>query len=462
MSEPWIVPIVHRGLVLVEKGSEDLQVSLNGVEVPGTGPRRSIIPPPQAFKLRTGKSEVTIRPGGWTGRVTAVVGRLVSGQAQDLQDPASDVAVIAFSGTQIMAFATARAADDGRFLLVLPEEVETGPRRVLHLGIVNSDYLLEGGVIAVGQPEARPHGHRRSSTSRTIRIKIACPNLKEAPAWGDYHFARSLQTSLEALGQRAIVDTADAWYSRRDDEDVAIVLRGRARYNVQPGKINILWLISHPDRVTPDEYADYDKVAVASDIYAQTLRMQRVANVVTMHQATDVRLFRSDLSLPRKRSCLFVGNSRREYRTMVRWCIQRDIPLDLYGGGWEGILDPAMVQASTIANVDLPRFYASHQILLNDHWDSMRKNGFLSNRLFDGSATGTPIVTDAIAGIAEVFGDTIPTAASAESFAALIEDGLTRPDIWLERAAEARRIVHEAHSFDHRAAELVAMIEDLS
>ncbi|WP_435165149.1 CgeB family protein [Falsirhodobacter sp. 1013] len=464
MSEgsPRILPIVHRGIVLIQDAPPGLSVRLDETPLPGDGSQRIITPPDTAFTLQGGPSKVCIRPGGWTGRITGQKGRLVTGVAADLADPAADVAVIAFSGARILAFATARAVEGGRFLLVLPEDAETGPRRVLHLGIVGSDHLLDDGTLAIGRAREGAAPRKPAHTGRTIRIKIACPNLKEAPAWGDYHFARSLQTSLERLGHRVMVDTHDAWYARREDEDVAIVLRGRARYKVQPDKINLLWLISHPDRLTPDEYADYDHVAVASDIYAATLRQNGVTNVGTLHQATDAALFRAELTLPRQKSCLFVGNSRREYRTMVRWCIQRGVPLDLYGGGWDGVIDPAMLRAPSIANADLPRFYASHQILLNDHWDSMRDHGFLSNRLFDGSATGTPIITDAIAGIAEVFGDTIPTAADIDTFAGLVEDALARPESWLERAAEARRIVHGAHTFDHRAATLSDLIERLS
>jgi len=463
-TDPRIVPVLRGGSVLFDAAGQDLYLAMDGTRlsegaIPQTEGERFTLSLHRADGTMAGPS-VGFRPGGWQGSVTAQDGRLVWGQARDLLAPSADVPVVAFRGNRILAFAIARAQDDGRFLLVLPFQTMLEARGVVHLGIAGSDTLLEGGTLAAGRAK-RPIAPRARRTDRTIRIKIATPNLKEAQMWGDYHFASSLRKAFEKLGQRATVDTHDNWYSRPDDEDVAIVLRGRNRYTVQPDKLNIMWLISHPDKIETGEYADYDHIAVASDIHAATLRQQGVTQVGTLHQATDADLFATDPAIPRRPASLFVGNSRREYRTMVRWCIQRGIPLELYGGGWEGVVPASMVKAQNIANNDLPLVYASHQVLLNDHWDSMRTNGFLSNRLFDGSATGTPIVTDRVAGLERIFGDTIAMASDIDGFAALVEDCLARPDIWLERAAEARRIVLAAHTFDHRAGEILQIMERL-
>src|SRR5690606_38485461 len=141
-----------------------------------------------------------------------------------------------------------------------------------------------------------------------------------------------------------------------------------------------------------------------------------------------------------------------------RWCLHHRLPLELHGGGWEGMLPPGTLRSPGIANADLPGVYAAHLLLLNDHWETMRDNGFLSNRLFDGAAAGVPILSDPVAGLAEVFGDTIRTDAEDRSFVAEVRDCLENPAPWLERAARARQIVLAAHTFDHRAATLAALI----
>ena len=318
--------------------------------------------------------------------------------------------------------------------------------------------MVMGSKAGVATPVLRPVVIR----GKRIRIKISAPNLKEAQAWGDFHFAHSLRRSFEKIGHSAAVDTQDSWYAAPHDEDVVIALRGRHCYKTDPAKINIMWLISHPDRIDPVEYADYDHVAVASDIYAAELRRMGLPSVGTLHQATDAGIFTAGADLPRKPASLFVGNSRREYRTMVRWCLQRGIPLELYGGGWEGIVPDTLVRAQNIANDELAGCYASHLILLNDHWDSMRDNGFISNRVFDGSAVATPILTDKVLGLAEVFGDTIATAATIDEFETVLKDCLANPAPYLERAKQAQRIVLAHHTFDHRAVELAEIIEQVA
>jgi len=410
-------------------------------------------------------SPLAIRPGDWRGAVTAQRGRLLLGQARDLLHPLRDVAVVAYSGGRIMAFATAKASENGSFALILPAHLLDGTQRqVVHVGIAGSDYLLRDGTITLGHKSgiASPALHPVALAGKRIRIKISTPNLKEAQAWGDFHFANSLRRSFEKIGHSVAVDTQDSWYANPHDEDVVIALRGRHRYKTDPAKINIMWLISHPDRIDPAEYADYDHVAVASDIYCAQLRASGLPSVSTLHQAVDAGLFTADPALPRKPACLFVGNSRREYRTMVRWCLQRNIPLELYGGGWDGIVAPDLVRAQNIANDELAGYYASHLILLNDHWDSMRDNGFISNRMFDGSAVATPILTDKVQGLAEVFGDTISTAETIDAFEAVIKDCLANPAPYLARARDAQRIVLAHHTFDHRAVELNAIIEQVT
>ncbi|GIT91417.1 hypothetical protein JANAI62_18740 [Jannaschia pagri] len=399
--------------------------------------------------------------GGWSGRVDSADGGVLRGWAQNDEAPSRAVTVVALVQGQPVACAVTDG--EGRFQLRLPATVVKAPRagRAV-IVIAGSDFVLDQGRVPVGASQglASPAPLARRSTSNpVIAIKISTPNLKEAPFWGDYHFANSLTAAFARIGLLARVDTEDSWYSKSNVEDVVLTIRGRHQVKLDPGRINLMWLISHPDRIPDPEFATYDHVAVASDVYARTLREAGLADAKVLHQATDATLFGAvDPAAERLPACLFVGNSRREYRTMVKWCRQQDIPLELYGGGWDGVLPPGAVRAASVANADLPECYGSHLLLLNDHWDSMRGNGFLSNRLFDGSATGTPILTDPVAGLEDVFGDTIAQTGDPETFADKIRDCLANPAPWLARAAQARATVLGAHTFDHRAASLAGLI----
>ncbi|PWJ12947.1 CgeB family protein [Jannaschia seohaensis] len=460
MSAPSrIVPLLAEGVLAVE-GTAAPSLSA-GAAQPLPAPGRYLVEPlPEApLTVTLDERSVTIRPGGWSGELGPSRGGRVTGRARDDLDPGRDVTVLALATGGVVARATARAADGGRFTLDLPATVARAPYRTrLTIGIAGSDHVL--GRVDAGRP---PRAWGPAPEAPRLRIKISTPNLREAPLWGDSHFAASLAAAFERLGRPVGVDCMDAWYGRTAPEDAVLVIRGRQPVQLDPGKINLMWLISHPDRVEDAEYAQYDRVFVASDIYAAHLKDRGLPHVEVLHQATDAVLFGGVAPPETRRSApVFVGNSRREYRTMVKWCVEQGVPLDLYGGGWDGVLPPGYLRAPSVANRDLPALYAAHGLLLNDHWDSMRDNGFLSNRLFDGSATGTPILTDPVAGLEAVFGDTIATASEPEAFAEIIRSCLDDPTPFLARAARAREIVLGAHTFDHRAATLAAAVDRIA
>ena len=458
------VPLLPHGVLTLEGTGTDApgRITLSaGTLTPLGGGRYLVDPVPTAPLTVTlpGAAPVVIRPGGWSGTAPRARDGRITGQARDDRDPGRDVTVLALGPGGVLARATARADREGRYALDLPASVARAPAPMrVTLGIAGSDHVL-------GRVDIRPPacGWASAHTDPALRIKVSTPNLREAPLWGDSHFAESLAAAFERLGRPAGVDCMDAWYGRTVDEDAVLTIRGRQPVRLDAGKINVMWLISHPERVTDAEYAAYDHVFVASDIYAAHLRKRGLTHVEVLHQATDARLFGTAHAPETRRAApVFVGNSRREYRTMVKWCIERAVPLDLYGGGWDGVLPPGYLRGRSVSNRDLPALYASHLLLLNDHWDSMRDNGFLSNRLFDGSATGTPILTDPVAGLASVFGDTIPTASEPDGFAATIRACLDDPAPVLARAARAREIVLGAHTFDHRAATLAAAIDRIA
>nr|WP_225369809.1 hypothetical protein [Methanobrevibacter arboriphilus] len=47
--------------------------------------------------------------------------------------------------------------------------------------------------------------------------------------------------------------------------------------------------------------------------------------------------------------------------------------------------------------------------MLNDHWQDMAKNGFVSNRIFDGLASGAFIISDEFKDSKKLFGDFLVT-----------------------------------------------------
>lgn len=480
-----ILPVLLGGLLTVRlPGTQAADVRLDGTVVGRVEPAGSIrqrchfVPVPdfapgavlRAVDPATGAdlegSPVVLQPPDRSGRIDRVVGRFVFGSVDAAAPGPGDgeATVLAFVDGEVVAHAVARRAEAEAstlsFVLLLPISVAEGRPVFVHLALAGGSGAFEGGPLRIGTQAALPAPRRRRAAQPLrMAIKIAAPNLRMAPQWGDTHFAKGLKAALERLGWIVRIDTIDAWYGG-EAVDVDLVLRGRRRYKVDPERLNLMWLISHPDRIDADEPADFDHVFIASDVYLPTFRRHGVP-CSTLHQAADPAVFMPAPEPRVETPLLFVGNSRREYRTMVRWCIEQRLPLAIWGAMWEGIVPPDLVHGTHIPNEHLAAAYAGAGVLLNDHWDSMRDNGFLSNRLFDGSAAGAPILTDPVAGLAEVFGDTIPAVSSAEELAAEAEAILADPQAARARAGRARDIVLAAHTFDHRARAMVETVEAL-
>ncbi len=153
-----------------------------------------------------------------------------------------------------------------------------------------------------------------------------------------------------------------------------------------------------------------------------------------------------------------VAKSRDVYRGTVREAIAAGLKPAIYGSGWEQFVDPKLVVAQYVANEDLATVYSSIGVLLNDHWDDMRRHGFVSNRLFDTLACATPVVSDDLPEIEELFDGAVLTYRDAEIRPA-VETILHDRDRAHDRAARGRAIVLEHHTFDHRASEFVARLQ---
>lgn len=288
-----------------------------------------------------------------------------------------------------------------------------------------------------------------------------------AQIWGDWHFANSLARALRRLGQQVAVDTKQARERpTRSHDDVLLTVRGLEAVAPAPGRVNLMWVISHPDEVRPDEIAGYDRVFAASHPWSAEKSAEWGVPIEPLLQCTEAELFHPGRAVgePNERA-LFVGNIRPDRtRPMVDAAIAAGIGLDVYGTGWEATPAASNVVARNVANEDLGRLYAEAGLVLNDHWPDMRRLGFISNRIFDAVACGARVLSDRVVGAAELFNGGVVFCDDAPDAV----DLLRRPlDVtWPDQAARLRiaESVRREHSFDARAKVLleaaVAAIED--
>ncbi|HET6940174.1 MAG TPA: glycosyltransferase [Nocardioides sp.] len=289
-------------------------------------------------------------------------------------------------------------------------------------------------------------------------IKNAAPAGPGGERWGDTHFASALAVALRDEGQEVVVDRRPEWdrpTGRHDD--VVLVLRGLVEHEPSPEQPALLWVISHPELVTREEVQGYDRVLAAGRPWAEHRAREWGVPIEPLLQATDPERFHPDAATPGTGDAvLFVGNSRRVLRPVVRDALAAGLPLAVYGDLWAGLVPDAVVRARSIPNESLAAAYRSAGVVLNDHHDAMRADGFVSNRLFDAVASGARVITDPVDGLAELFGPSVQVYETPEELRRLAT--LPDPDSVFgddaSRRAAADRVRTE-HSFAARARRLV-------
>ncbi|PUA80737.1 hypothetical protein C7S10_13395 [Nocardioides currus] len=288
-------------------------------------------------------------------------------------------------------------------------------------------------------------------------IDTAAPAGPRGERWGDTHFARSLAAALERSGQNVSVDSRDARHrSSRDHDDVVLVLRGLDLVEPHPTALNMQWIISHPDLVSMAELKSFDLVYAASLSWPARVRREWGLPVEPLLQCTDPRFFHPDRGRPDTGpAVLFVGNSRGVFRQAVRAALAADADLTVHGADWDEFLDPATVASSGVPNDEVGALYASAGVVLNDHHVDMRRDSFLSNRLFDAAACGARIATDPVSGLSETFGDLVQPFQDESDLARLITPPYPAFPDDATRREQALRII-ASHTFDQRAERLVA------
>jgi glycosyltransferase involved in cell wall biosynthesis len=257
-------------------------------------------------------------------------------------------------------------------------------------------------------------------------ITTAVPSARIAGRWGDWHLAEALARSLRGLGQDVVVQThdqADSLAAR--SRDVHLVVHGLAPVRRTAGQRHVVWVVSHPESFDAGECDAADLVVVASSRFAEHLRARSSTPVEVLLQATDVDRFRPRAPAPEHQHAVtVVAKTRNVLRQVVADALAAGIRPAIYGGGWEHLVDPSLVMADHVDNDELPVVYSSAGVVLNDHWDTMGAWGFVSNRIFDVLACGTPIISDDVAEIHELFGDAVPTYRTSAELGDLVRDAL--------------------------------------
>ena len=336
---------------------------------------------------------------------------------------------------------------------------------------LDEDGYTMAGVLNSGRPSdpcsaflVRGRGERPLRWS----IKIGAPDVPRRESWGDWHFAEALRDSLERLGHHVTIDCQDEWYRPTAHlDDVTLVLRGLGNYRPNPLHTNIIWVISHPERVSARELDGYDLVFGASARWCERISERRPAPAEVLLQCTDDRRFHPvDPDPERKHALLVVANARgggrvARPRAAVVAALEAGLIPAVYGARWDGLLPDGAWRGSYLPNDELPAVYAAADAVLNDHWPDMREEGMLSNRLFDLTACNARVISDYLPEIADVFGDVVLTFQRPDEIPGLLRLHQSESEDRRQAREALGEHVRREHSFDARARILAARVATL-
>lgn len=225
------------------------------------------------------------------------------------------------------------------------------------------------------------------------------PNPERRLRWGDHWFKERLARALRGLGHE-IVEKAP---------DILVHLFGVPLRSLPRNTVNILWIHSHPDLVRKEDVARYHGVFCLSPFFAEKISRWGIP-VRVLLGATD---FKPILHAPLEHDVVFVGNAKGpQGRKIIRDLGDiRSLPfaLEVWGEGWQGLLPRGCWKGLYYPNDELDGLYAASGVVLNDHHEDMRREGFLNPRVLDILAAGGKCVSDSNPIIPIALGNSVAT-----------------------------------------------------
>ncbi len=287
------------------------------------------------------------------------------------------------------------------------------------------------------------------------KIAIVLPSSERAssPYYyqkdGDFFLADDLKQGLQKLGYKVEYRFREN-YEDLKLGDIGNVIYFKGYYNFEhlpdaedkgDGRKRVLYLY-YVEGLKPEIFSEVDAVACASKKFIKEVVTPAGVAATYIPQFTNPDRFKpSTKEADKAYPVLFVGSDHSGFgRKSVDYAVLADANLSVFGKFWEKSLQPDVLKGNFIENNELYRYYASADIVLNDHREDMRYYGFMSNRIFDVTASGGFILTDYLPEIEEVYGDSVATYKDYYEFKEKLEYYLAHPEERAEMVKRAREI----------------------
>jgi hypothetical protein len=273
--------------------------------------------------------------------------------------------------------------------------------------------------------------------------------------WGDFYYAYSLKKSLTHLGWNVRVAFLDELEQPAECEIVLLGLDMHG-YVPPPDTISIAWVISHPDKNTPEVLRRYRKA------YVSSLPLSREWGLEFLAQAFDRDVHYVDPKQlagdgVRPYGVVFVGNARNGERIELVRKLDEAVPefhawgnLDVGLRNWHGPLP--WLRTGEI--------FRSSTIVIGQNNEPARCAGIGNDRMFAVIACQSFLLSDSVRGIEELFPDLV-CYGSPDQAVELCKQFLADPRE-RQRIAQLCFERSQNESFDHRACVLDRALKELS
>jgi hypothetical protein len=241
-----------------------------------------------------------------------------------------------------------------------------------------------------------------------VAMKLPFQSVDEARRHDEFHLARGLAAELRNLGYAVRLDVVPDWSAERPlADDVVLCFQGKAPYSPRDGERLLLWLTRYPGGTQRGMYDGYERILVASHCFAEQLAGETGTPVTAFLPCTSPERFPFTGHAQRSRQILFSGNAEGDVAPLLRDAIEAGLAPVVVGCGWDGLIDPSMIESEYLEGVDLAPIYAASNAVLCGHSKEAREHGFVGRRVFDVLASGGWPIADHIYGAEGIFSDLV-------------------------------------------------------
>jgi spore maturation protein CgeB len=225
-------------------------------------------------------------------------------------------------------------------------------------------------------------------------------DLPERRVWGDYWLKEHLTKEFQRLGYP--VD--------HTNPKVVLHLFGEPVDTMTSDTYSIIWIHSHPDWVTPEILSKYRKIFCISRHF-----IQRISDMGFHAEHLMIPTHMTPLHSGKIYDIVFVGNTKKNrIRPVISDLGNHPYNITIWGWGWKGLIPDQWYGGDYYENEKLNELYSLSKIVLNDHHEDMRREGFINPRIIDVLASGSFVISDDVLGMDELLNSSVATYSKPE------------------------------------------------